>query len=1590
MRLKIKAARSLAVLLAASQCMGPTLTYAGTWENTSLSQWSYRNDDGSLQPGGWFRDPADNRWYYLAQDGVMMFGWQYVGDTWYFLNTIHDGTFGAALSSGWYWIDGYCYYFDENCKMAVGCMTPDGCTVDENGRWAENGKPVYIAGKGILTAAGPGGTSSKHPETGSVSRGPSGGGGSSGGGGGGGGGGGSSSSARYYDYTIVYVDEDGNILATVTGEARKNSFITIELKSFDGYEYVDGKSGIQKLLEDGQVYTLTYRKNGTGGEEDGSDDETEEYSYTIRYVDADTGEVIKEDTGGGKAGETIRIEEPSMDGYEPAAGNKYVFTLEKNEMEINLYYTRKEAVQEDFTYTILYAGTDGTELGRIEGTAKEGAKIQIPKRTFEGYTLADGNEKNFILDEDGMTIEILYEKNKDHDDATDSDADEKLLSYTVRYIDKDTNDILLEEDGSAAQGTVIIPDIKFDGYTMVSDYEFRITENGDAFVVYLVKDEDNKEPEIETIDYTVICVDEDGTVLKTFSGTVSVGDEPVEITPDYKIKGYEIIGDHTFTVEKGKENAFELVYRKTAGNYIFTVFCYDIDTMEEVGKTELTGDAGDVLDISGILPEGYETIGQPPQSVTVSAVESNNTIKLYFKKITEVPDSKKEAPYIIRFRAYRDNDTMISEDIAGIWTVGEKLPVYYNRRVNTSDGKMWEAIDDSPRIFTVKDVQTNEFLIEFRHIGDIESPETQRQYTIRYVAEDTGSTLGIATGNGSVGDVVSFRNTFSDYGFKDSGDSFTLSEDESANDVTVTLKRTNFPGHKPNEDTWLYDGRSWTAIFTDSAGNQLFPSMDGFTVKGDRLTIDYPDVIEEDGVTYRAVTKSPYMELVDGTVYKQIVIQYITGDSSETKLKQWQDAAQAKKDEFYGTTPYSYYVPYRELNSWNDIGLKVGVANAGTAVQLEAEEFPGWMEPATDLGSFSLDEDGKETVVQYEKAGGTTSSGFHKRDYTIRFTDESGEDLLKSYTGSLAFAKMSGELDFRVYYPASFYDAEGNRWEADANGPQDFVMSAMETNEKTISYHMVYENEGTMFLVEDNAGVNRILNEFATHTFDSGRHEFYLIGKGYNPNTAEVSETMYANNLAGYTNEVVDRFELNGEDYTVVLIGYYHKWNQGTCTHDWEYTEQLAGNCLTAWKTTVRCEKCGKEETVIVAPTGHTDENYDSTCDACGVQLSRNVGDEITIEWDSGDLGFGKIPYDFVCVDNDYQGTGKMLYIAMTGLNPSIYGIYTEAETADFESSRLKYFMNDEFADGLSVSGALQPIDGSAVTLLTKEEYDTYREACLNKHPFPTGTYLTRGNNMETVTLTNGKTVTKEEASSYAALPTILLNPSGEEEGIKGGTWNKGDMQAREIGGELYLFRCVDDNYMDETNTDKSLALFVCDTIIPANEGLGYNEETGLQDTRFFGGTNNYKYSTIHEWLTENQGNVNNMLSVNVGIRNEYSGSTAKGSYSNLDTRDLTRYKRKNPQVMYSQLFIPSVEEAIAMKDYLWKFGGSDVNNTEEVINPYCKSYWLRTPEYGTDNMVYAVNLETGTIEPKSVKAENADNYSSTGIRPVYVMEQTE
>lgn len=108
-------------------------------EGQERASW-FRFDKRGVMQTGWFKDPADERWYYLhgTSDGSlghMYTGWKEIDGNWYFFG--QDG----RMAVGWHWIDGKCYYMSrESGKMYFDTVTPDGYIVDKSGAWVEDGK----------------------------------------------------------------------------------------------------------------------------------------------------------------------------------------------------------------------------------------------------------------------------------------------------------------------------------------------------------------------------------------------------------------------------------------------------------------------------------------------------------------------------------------------------------------------------------------------------------------------------------------------------------------------------------------------------------------------------------------------------------------------------------------------------------------------------------------------------------------------------------------------------------------------------------------------------------------------------------------------------------------------------------------------------------------------------------------------------------------------------------------------------------------------------------------------------------------------------------------------------------------------------------------------------------------------------------------------------------------------------------------------------------------------------------------------------------------------------------------------------------
>ena len=115
----------------------------GQWVQDEKGWW-YKRADGSYPKNSWGYEAYNGKsyWYYFLDSGYMATGWVEVNGSKYYLFPNSDGWKGRMLT-GWQWIDGNCYYLDSQGQnegaLYRNTTTPDGFTVDSEGRWVVNG-----------------------------------------------------------------------------------------------------------------------------------------------------------------------------------------------------------------------------------------------------------------------------------------------------------------------------------------------------------------------------------------------------------------------------------------------------------------------------------------------------------------------------------------------------------------------------------------------------------------------------------------------------------------------------------------------------------------------------------------------------------------------------------------------------------------------------------------------------------------------------------------------------------------------------------------------------------------------------------------------------------------------------------------------------------------------------------------------------------------------------------------------------------------------------------------------------------------------------------------------------------------------------------------------------------------------------------------------------------------------------------------------------------------------------------------------------------------------------------------------------------
>ena len=108
----------------------------------------YRFDaDGYTIANDWFKNPSNDKWYWLHGDGAMAIGWQLINDKWYFFN--EDG----EMVEGWLQYKDKVYYLKANDGEMVSreCRQIDGewYYFNENGERLEKAN-IIVDDKGTI------------------------------------------------------------------------------------------------------------------------------------------------------------------------------------------------------------------------------------------------------------------------------------------------------------------------------------------------------------------------------------------------------------------------------------------------------------------------------------------------------------------------------------------------------------------------------------------------------------------------------------------------------------------------------------------------------------------------------------------------------------------------------------------------------------------------------------------------------------------------------------------------------------------------------------------------------------------------------------------------------------------------------------------------------------------------------------------------------------------------------------------------------------------------------------------------------------------------------------------------------------------------------------------------------------------------------------------------------------------------------------------------------------------------------------------------------------------------------------------------
>ena len=393
--------------------------------------------------------------------------------------------------------------------------------------------------------------------------------------------------------------------------------------------------------------------------------------YTVNYIEEGTNNNISDSKSVDdiEAGNIINSKDEiiDIDGYvfSRAEKDSIIIRTDESQNVINLYYTKRA----DLKYTVNYLEKDTNNVLQpaktVENvTFKTEVKAIDEKVDIDGYVYDSANPDSITVGTDASknVINLYYTKRAD-------------LKYTVNYLEKDTNNVLqpaktVENVTFKTEVTAESEKVEIDGYVYDSANPDSITVGTDAsqnvINLYYTKRADLK--------YTVNYLELDTnkvlqtrkTAEATFADVITAMEEKIEI-PGYT---YKLANpDRIVIATDESKNVLNLYYTKrTDLKYTVNYLEKDTDQVLRSAKTdqatfeEVINAKDEIVNI-----EGYKYIYSNPESITISADETENIINIYYEKIPEVN-------YKVEYYFNGVHDTKIKADTTGTVLLGKEIP----------------------------------------------------------------------------------------------------------------------------------------------------------------------------------------------------------------------------------------------------------------------------------------------------------------------------------------------------------------------------------------------------------------------------------------------------------------------------------------------------------------------------------------------------------------------------------------------------------------------------------------------------------------------------------------------------------------------------------------------------------------------------------------------------------------------------------------------------------------------------------------------------------------------------------------------------